>query len=831
VRSPEQVRAVLRLAALALLVGLSSCGARRPAAPAPRAASEEERRAGTGGALEAWFAVGEREGESGVAPAPSAPDGPEPSIARLPPPIRVPLDVEAAIDAAVADAIAQRRIPGCVVALGRRDGIAFLRAYGVRAREPENEPNDVDTIYDLASLTKPIATATAIAILAERGALSFDDPVVRHLPAFRGGGLRDQVTIRRLLTHTSGLPAIDPLRAYEGRTREESIARILALPLEATPGARTLYSDLGFVILGEIVAAASGRSLESFVRDEILGPLGMRDSGYLPDPALRARIAPTERAARRGGVMIRGEVHDPRAFRLGGVSGHAGLFASAPDLARFARAMLGEGELEGRRILAPESVRALVTPTRLADGVVRGLGWDLRSPEEARAFGGMSEAAYGHLGWTGASIRIDPRLDVFVIVLSNDVHPDGRGDVRPLAASLERIAARAAPRILPPPTRAVLAGIDVEHRDGMPSLRGLRVVLLTHDAARARDGRRTLDVLAAAPDVEVLRVLAPEHGLGVDREGAVGDGRDAATGLPVYSVFGATRRPTDAMLEGADAVVVDLVSVGVRFYTYGSTLHETLAAVARRPGMRVIVLDRPDPLGGAIVEGPSLDPAFRSFVNHHPLALRHGLTMGELARLLDGELGLGLGERLVVVRVEGWQRGETALDLGARWVPPSPNLPDAEAALLYPAVALLEGADVSVGRGTDAPFGLLGAPWMDSEGVLAELRRVHLPGVEVERARFVPRAARHRGRSCQGVRLRLRDPAAYQVLRTGLALVRAVLAVHRDRIDLDRVARMLGRRDLIDALLEGVPIDVVEERARRDAVEFAARRAPYLCYP
>jgi uncharacterized protein YbbC (DUF1343 family) len=296
----------------------------------------------------------------------------------------------------------------------------------------------------------------------------------------------------------------------------------------------------------------------------------------------------------------------------------------------------------------------------------------------------------------------------------------------------------------------------------------------------------------------VVRVLAPEHGLDVDREGAIGDATDSRTGLPVLGLFGATRRPTDAMLEGADVLAIDLVDVGVRFYTYASTMHEALVAASERPGLRVVIFDRPNPLGGTIVEGPMLDADLRSFVNHHPLPLRHGMTMGELARRLDEELGLGLGERLIVVPVEGWPREATAMDIGARWVPPSPNLPDPETVMLYPAVALLEGTDVSVGRGTREPFRVLGAPWMDPQRVLAELGEV--PGVTFAPTRFTPRSATHRGRPCRGLRITLVDRETYRAATLGLALVRAVLTVHRDHIDLDRVLRMVGNRDALQGV-------------------------------
>ncbi len=748
----------------------------------------------------------------------------------LGPAIRVPPDVERQIDEAVRSAIARHQIPGAVVAIGRRDGLAFLRAYGLRASDPSPEANDVETIYDLASLTKAVATTTAIGILESRGAIDFDDPVALHLPAFGAHG-KEHITIRQLLTHTGGLPAVDPLSAYEGATREESIARILALAPAHPAGARVLYSDLGFIVLGELVAAVSRVPLDELVQREILVPLGMSSSCYRCDPSLLPRIAPTERAVRRGGALIRGDVHDPRAFRLGGVSGNAGLFSSAPDLARFARMMLQGGELDGVRVLPAETVRALVTPV---DG--RALGWNVRTDAEQRAFraaheSAMSVSSFGHSGWTGTWMRIDPENDVFALVLSNDVHPDARGDVRPLTVEIERIVSESVERLLPPPAIDLLAGIDVEARGGLPNLRGRRVVLVTHDAARARDGARTLDVLASSSAMTVLRVLAPEHGIGSDREGAIGDARDARTSLPVLGLFGRTRRPTDAMLEGADTVVVDLVDVGVRFYTYASTVHEVLLAAAARPELRVVLLDRPCPLGGAIVEGPSLDPDLVTFINHHPLPLRHGLTLGELARLLDSELSLGLGERLVIVPAEGWDRAATAIDIGERWVPPSPNLPDAETALLYPAAALLEGADVSVGRGTPEPFHLIGAPWMDADRVLAQLALEPPPGVAFESARFTPRAATHRGHACRGIRMRIVDRTLFRASRTGLAIVRAVVSVHADRVDLARVLPLVGSHRVVEGLADGAPLDALVRFAEEDARTFEARRAPFLLYP
>ncbi|HEY8427818.1 MAG TPA: serine hydrolase [Sandaracinaceae bacterium] len=782
----------------AILFGLAlagACAAREATGPAPPPAPEPT-------------AEVEATALAAVAEEDRAPADPAP----VPPVVRISLEHERAIDRAVLDTLARGGAPGCVVLLGRSDGVVFRRAYGARAIDPMREPMTADTVFDLASLTKAVATTSAVLWLAERGRIELDAPVSRYLPDLAGGG-RERITVRHLLTHRAGLPAVDPLRGYDGE-RREVLARILRTPLESAPGARVRYSDLGFIVLGALVERVTGRDLDAFVRETIFEPLGMRETRYAPPSEWLPRIAPTERAERRGGVLIRGVVHDPRAFRLGGVAGNAGLFSTADDLARFARMLLRGGELDGARVFSAETVRAI----RSEEGE-RGLGWDRGHPT-------LSPAAFGHGGFTGTSLWIDPDEDLFVLLLSNRVHPNGRGDVQPLVRELGRIAREAVPGARPPVESAVLTGIDVLRRDGFAAIDGARVALLTHDAARARDGARTLDLLAAAPNVELVSVLSPEHGLSGTHEGRVAGGRDERTGLTVHSLFGPTRTPTDAMLAGADTLVVDLVDVGVRFYTYASTMRRAMEAAAAR-GMRVVVLDRPDPLGGGEPRGPVCEPALASFVNHHALPAVHGMTIGELALLLDDERSIGA--RPTIVRLEGWRRGMRFSDTGLRWVPPSPNLRTPEQALLYPALGLLEGTNVSVGRGTDAPFELLGAPWMDPEAVIAELGE--LDGARVEPVRFVPRAARHRGIPCRGLRFVLEDAARFDAVRTGLAIARALRRAHPSEWDAEAMRPMIGSDAVHRALLDGADVAELERIAAPALREFAERRRRYLLYP
>ncbi len=771
---------------------------RTPAPPEPPARAEA---APVGG--EATTAA-----EAAATPEPPAPEGP------VPPVVRIPLEDQERIDAAVEAAIARGEMPGAVVIVGRRDGVVFRRAYGRRALEPAPLPMEIDTIFDLASVTKAVATATAVAMLVDEGRVDLDRPVAAYVPEFAADG-KSEVTVRQLLTHTGGLPPANPLSDFEDGA-QGALERILAVR-PAGPAGRYQYSDLGFIVLGALVERVSGQTLDAFARTRIFEPLGMRESAFRPGAELRPRIAPTERSERRDPELIHGEVHDPRAWRLGGVAGNAGLFSTADDLARFARAMLAGGALDGARIVREETLRAFTAPER-AGRTVRALGWNAER-------GG----AYGHGGFTGTALWIDPQAGAFLVFLSNRVHPDGSGDVRPLVRTLRRMASEAASRAGPPPPEGapVLLGVDALRRDGFRRLAGARVGLVTNVSGRARDGARTLDLLHAAPGVTVVAVFAPEHGLSADREGHVRSGRDARTDLPVHSLFGETRRPTAEQLDGVDTLVFDIQDVGVRFYTYMSTMLRAMEAAAERD-LRFVVLDRPNPLGGERVEGPVLEDELRSFVNYHALPVRHGMTPGELARMLNEERDVGA--RLEVVEVEGWRRAMYWEDTGLAWVPPSPNLREPPQVLLYPAVALLEGTNVSVGRGTDRPFEVVGAPWMDAEAIVRRLAEERLAGVRVEPTAFVPRAGPHRRRRCNGVRLEVTDRDAYRPVRTGLALARALRAEHADRWDPERLALLVGSRRTADAAVAGEPLDGIAAAWEPELARFRAVRARYLAY-
>jgi uncharacterized protein YbbC (DUF1343 family) len=745
----------------------------------------------------------------------------------------------AAIDADVAGAIARGEVPGAVVLVVRDGKVALRKAYGLRSEQPR-EPMTADTVFDLASLSKPIATAAAVMLLVERGRIHLGAPAARYWPEFAQAG-KESVTIEQLLLHASGLPADNGLAEYAG-SREETLARIARLAPIAAPGSKVLYSDVGYIVLGEIVARVSGAPLDAFTREHLFTPLGMAETGFLPDNALSARIAPTERHA---GRFLRGEVHDPRARRLGGVAGHAGLFGTADDLAVFAEMLLEGGEVLGRRVFLPGTVNAMVEPRPIPGAIgppgansspsnaaganspaggARTLGWSARPAEPG------ARASIGHTGFTGTGVRIDLERRMAVVVLTSRLHPDGQGNADRLRGE---VLARAAAASKASPSPRVLTGIDVLRRDGFRALQGRRVGLCTNASGAARDGTPTIDLLARADGVTLVALFSPEHGIRGDAEGNVADGVDTRTGLPIRSLYGARRRPTPRDLAGIDTLVFDVQDAGARFYTYTTTLGYLLEAAAAQK-VKVVVLDRPNPAGGD-VEGPLLDKGRESFTGYHPLPVRHGMTVGELARLFNAERGIGAD--LTVIPVEGWRRGDRWDRTGLAWRSPSPNLRSPTAALLYPGIGPLETTNVSVGRGTDRPFEVVGAPFIDGAKLAAALTTAIAGnagelGVSFSPTRFTPTSSTHAGVECGGVRITL-DPAARADLEPfflGLTIAATLRRLYPTAWRVEGYATLLANKAAFDALSRGDPPARIRALWEADLKGFLVRRQGYLFY-
>ena len=770
------------------------------------------------------------------------------------------------IDELVTAAIAERRLPGAVVLVGRRDRIVYRKAFGHRALDPAPEPMTPDTIFDLASLTKVVATTTSVMQLVEEGRIRLSDRVSTFIPEFGRYGKED-ITVLHLLTHVSGLrPDLDLTFEWEGYDTAIRLATE-EVPV-APPGERFIYSDINFFLLGDIVRRVSGRPLDEYARERIFLPLGMRDTMFRPPAALAPRVAPTERCTPLGwpcsqpeaapvpgappsarAVMLRGVVHDPTARRMGGVAGHAGLFGTADDLAVFCRMLLNGGALGGRRVLSPLAVERLTSPSTPPALPVRALGWDMDSPFSANRGDLLPPGSFGHTGWTGTGLWIDPTTGLFVVFLSNRVHPDGKGDVTALRARVSTAAAAAlvTPGAIPagapaawtrwatPSPRAsdraarppVLAGIDVLRAQGFAPLKGRRVGLVTNHAGRARDGRTTIDLLFESKELRLVALFSPEHGIRGVLDSAVPSTRDERTGLPIHSLYGETRRPTAEMLEGLDAIVVDLPDIGARFYTYMTTMAYVMEEAARRK-LPVFVLDRPNPINGWQIEGPTLDKEALGFTGYFPMPIRHGLTMGELARLFNGENRIGAD--LTVVPLQNWRREDWFDETGLPWINPSPNMRNLLQATLYPGIGAIEGTNISVGRGTDAPFEQIGAPWIDGVVLAAALNARNLPGIRFYPVAFTPASSKYAGEECRGVFMVVTDREALRPVRVGLEIAAALHRLYGAKFDIDAAARLFGSRETLERIKKGEDPAQVAQAWAADEARWRLLRAKYLLY-
>jgi uncharacterized protein YbbC (DUF1343 family) len=373
----------------------------------------------------------------------------------------------------------------------------------------------------------------------------------------------------------------------------------------------------------------------------------------------------------------------------------------------------------------------------------------------------------------------------------------------------------------------VECGIDVLCAQGFRPLQGLKVGLITNHTGRTRDGRSTIDVLFRAPGVRLLRLFCPEHGIRGEVDAAVPDGKDDATGLPIVSLYGENRKPGAHDLADLDILAYDIQDVGARFYTYITTLGLALEA-AKESGKKVLVLDRPNPIGGRAVSGPIRDPDCASFVAYHALPVRHGMTVGELALLYNAERKIGAS--LAVVRCRGWRRGDLYDRTGLLWVNPSPNMRSLTAALLYPGVGLLEATNLATGRGTDTPFERVGAPWIDPRAFANALNSAAIPGVRFVPIVFTPNERQYAGCRCGGVQILVTRWDEFHPLRLGIALAVELRARYRKEWQPDGLMRLLADRDTFDDILAGKSVDAVMARWNTELAEFERVRERYLLY-
>jgi uncharacterized protein YbbC (DUF1343 family) len=703
----------------------------------------------------------------------------------------------------------------------------------------------VDTIFDIASLTKVVATTPALMMLLDQGKLRLGDPVTSYLPEFQGG--RSGVTVRDLLTHFSGLrPDLDLEPAWTGY--DTGIRRAVAEKSTAPPGTGFAYSDINFELLGEIVRRVSGKPLDEYARELVFEPLGMRETMFRPSASLKPRIAPTEIDAATG-TPFRGVVHDPTARYMGGVAGHSGVFSTASDLARYAEMWIGMGERGGVRIASAPTAEKFASPNSPPDQpVLRGLGWDIDSAYSSPRGDLFGTGSYGHTGFTGTSMWIDPASKTYVILLTNAVHPKAGKNLNPLRSKVATIvaAAFAMPEVnamakyetfgaagvrrMTAANRMVMTGLDVMEAEKFRTLAGKRVGLITNHTGLDRNGMRNVDVMREA-GVRVTALFSPEHGLtGKDDRADIADSKDAATGLPVWSLYANGRyRMTPAMLRDVDVLVFDIQDVGTRFYTYSCTMLYAMREAAKT-SLPFYVLDRPNPITGAHVEGPLLDADLASFVGCFNMPVRHGMTLGELATMANAERKFGTD--LHVVKMTEWQRGDWFDSTGLTWIDPSPNMRSLNAALLYDGLALLEASpNYSVGRGTDAPFEQVGADWIRGADLARFLNERYVPGVRAYPTRFQPSSGPFAGKTIDGVRFVILNREQFNSVRLGLELAHALVTLYPGKINLEASRFLIGNRGVMDALKTGgSAVAIIEDRIEPQLRAFEERRKTYLLY-
>lgn len=756
------------------------------------------------------------------------------------------------VDEVVEKAVEEKNVPGAVLIIGHNGKVVHRRAFGFRSLEPTREPMTLDTIFDLASLTKCIATTTSIMQLVQEGRLRVSDSVATYLPDFAQNGKKD-ITVRDLLTHYSGLaPDLDLKIPWSGR----EAAYQMAMRQRPTnpPGSRFVYSDINFETLGFLVEKITAMSLNDYASRNIFAPLGMKDTRFLPPRDWLARIAPTQYDEQ--GHMLRGVVHDPTARRMGGVAGHAGLFSTGDDLAKFA-----EDLLSGHTVLSPSAIQKMSTPEQPPNAsVLRGFGWDIDSPFSTNRGEFLPVGSFGHTGFTGTSLWIDPVTDTYIVLLTNAVHPRGSKGTTALrckvanavveALSLTtseqeklRLAEITGYNELMPASRRIAArngevkaGIDIleqhDFRELHPNVaHPVCVAVVTNQTGLDAHGRRTVDVLAHAPGVRLTAIFSPEHGIGGKLDTPeIGNSQDEATGVPIYSVYGdndAKRRPTAQELENVDVIVYDIQDTGVRFYTYESTLGYCLEAAAKF-SKELVVLDRPNPIGGSYVQGPVADPGRESFVSYWKTPVRHGMTVGELARMFNNERAIGA--RLSIVPMEGWIRGDWFDSTGELWVNPSPNIRSLNEAMLYPGIGMIEASNISVGRGTDTPFELLGAPWIDSRALATYLNARDIAGVRFVPVEFTPESAVYAHEKCRGVQLVVTDRNLLDAPELGIEVAGALQSLFPDSYKIAGVDTLMVSKASLEALAAGEDPRRVAEQWRDGLEQFESLRAKYLLY-
>ncbi|HTV08509.1 MAG TPA: sodium/solute symporter [Candidatus Aquilonibacter sp.] len=863
------------------------------------------------------------------------------------------------------DAIAHHHLPGAVLLIGHSGRVVFEHAYGDRklAGEPglNGRPSPAErmtenTIFDMASLSKNLSTSTSIMQLYEQGKLTFDEPVEQLLPDFNPDHdpERAQVTVRMLLTHMSGEPPDVDLRdpwGLEKPDKAEGIRRALSAPLQREPGVRFVYSDINFILLGDIVETLSGEPLDVYAQDHIFKPLGMTDTRYLPiakacgphrivgaaivwAPASRSkkypckagdwntsllrRIAPTTHddeskadpaANPHFDMLTRGTVHDPTTRRMGGVAGHAGVFSTAHDVSLFAQALLDR--LSGRPSKFPlkqSTLELMTTPEQpghyagqltlantaeqsaIANGEkgaepglaprypaihgmdLRGFGWDIDTAFSKPRGMIFPIGSFGHTGFTGTSLWMDPGSDTYVVLLANAVHPRGNPPISNLRGQVATFVARALKLYIGTELSAsspsqTLTGIDVLESDHFAELatlaaqhnNSLHLGILTNQSGVDAHGDRTIDVIAndlpkIVPGAKLETIFSPEHGIFGKQDTKSFDPEiDPTTGLHVTSLYGvhdSDRRPSHEQLKDLDAVIIDLQDAGVRTYTYETVTGYFLEAAAREQTefhhtLNIVVLDRPDPINGIAEQGPVSDPGHENYTDYGQIPLRHGMTLGELARFYNGTKHIDAP--LTVVAMQHWARSEFYDQTGLPWIDPSPNLHELTATILLPGLTMVEATNATVGRGTPTPFELIGGglppkdkvtgaqspAWFHAADVADALNARDIPGVTFAATRTTvdddPVHPYH-GQTIEAVRITVTNRNALDSPELGVEILSALHKLYPTQFRLERAANLLASSATLEAIERGDDPRAIAARWQPALDQFRTARDPYLIY-
>lgn len=664
-------------------------------------------------------------------------------------------------------AVSESGAPGAVLLVGDRNETHLHVATGLRLRTPRIEPARTDTLYDIASLTKVVATATCVMMLRDEGHFRLEDSIADFvpIPAFK------DMSIISLLTHTSGLTAVEPYYEWAS-SLDEMLLRYAHEGIKDPPGVIHRYSDVGYMLLGKLVELVAGDSLKRFCTDRIFRPLGMRRTAFKPPRRWAGNCAGTEDSAWRGRVMI-GQVHDENAYAVGGVSGHAGLFSTSADLARFARALLN-GELVKQSTLE-EMTRLATVPLY----PWQGLGWEM-DPWASKKKGFLpSRCAFGHTGWTGTSMWLDGDTGFFTILLSNTCHPSRE---KMESEWLRRTVHRAIASEFYSTATNSHSGLDRLVRENFAPIEGKRIAVLTNSAAVDQLGRPILDVIAMAQEVTVAMIYSPEHGFRIDAEAGQKVASEGGA-VPIVSLYGSRKAPLPDELGEIELFVVDLQDVGSRYYTYMATMRRCLVACARAR-VPVLILDRLNPIGGVALEGPIATDTSHD-VSYAAIPVRHGMTPGELAEYFVADDASLLSLDLTINRLDNWQPPHLFNECSLPWVAPSPNIPTPETALLYVGMCLFEGVNLNEGRGSDTPFAVIGAPWLDAQSIIDSIEEGDYEGCELEATVYtplsIPGKATHpeyEDEECSGIRIHVRHPKSVRAFTLAVALLKAIRSHH-----------------------------------------------------